>query len=332
MNRLFIVTVILLNLILLNFNTSMAYEREIKSISSTIAESISKSHKKTIAVLDFTDLQGNVTELGRFLAEELSVDLTIVAQGFEVIDRTHLKTILDEHKLSLSGLIDPKTVKKLGQIAGVDAIIIGSVTPFGDSVRAAVKVIATDTAKIIGAAKGDIDKTKVIEELLAKSIESGRSSSATAQSSGSSASKTARDGSRSFFDSPVLRIEVVSFEQSGPYFHLLMKHTNKGNQPLVIRAFEHREVTFLQDENDTQFPYITNYQAGRTNELELSDRGSTIELPPGGSRVISFNFSRSSSDKGKKYSFSSKYGYCFSSGHCLAHNPLFVSIKSIELQ
>ena len=52
---------------------SFAYEKEIKGISSTITESIAKSGKKTIAVVDFTDLQGNVTELGRFIAEELSV-------------------------------------------------------------------------------------------------------------------------------------------------------------------------------------------------------------------------------------------------------------------
>lgn len=98
----------------------------------------------------------------------------MIAKGFEVIDRTHLKSILTEHKLSISGLVDPKTVKKLGQIAGVDAIVTGSVTPFGDSIRVSAKVIATDTAKVIGAAKGDIAKTKPIEELLAKGIETVR--------------------------------------------------------------------------------------------------------------------------------------------------------------
>ncbi|MEW6001964.1 MAG: FlgO family outer membrane protein [Nitrospirota bacterium] len=174
MHRLFFTMFILLTFLLSHSNISMAYEKEIKSISSTVSESIVKSGKKTIAVVDFTDLQGNVTELGRFLAEELSVDLTTTAQGFEVIDRTHLKNILAEHKLSISGLVDPNTVKKLGQIAGVDAIITGSVTPFGDSIRATVKVIATDTAKMIGAAKGDIAKTKAIEELLARGIESAQ--------------------------------------------------------------------------------------------------------------------------------------------------------------
>lgn len=150
---------------------SMAYEKEVASLSSIAAESIAKAGKKTVAVVDFIDLQGNITELGRFISEELSVDLVRAAKGFEVIDRIHLKTILAEHKISMSGLVDPKTVKQLGQIAGVDAIITGCVTPFGDSIRVTCKVITTDTARVIGAGKGDIAKTKAIEELLARGIE-----------------------------------------------------------------------------------------------------------------------------------------------------------------
>jgi hypothetical protein len=82
---------------------------------------------------------------------------------------------LAEHKLSISGIVDQKTVQKLGQIAGVDAIVTGSITPLENSVRVVCKVIATDTARVIGAAKGDIAKTKAIEELLGKGIEVGAS-------------------------------------------------------------------------------------------------------------------------------------------------------------
>jgi TolB-like protein len=150
MHKLISIIFIVLSLLLLISNASIAYEKEIKTISTTIADGVSKAGKKTIAVVDFTDLQGNITELGRFVAEELSVNLTTMAKGFKVIDRIHLKTILIEHKLSMSDLVDPNTVKQLGKIAGVDAIVTGTVTPFEDSIRVSVKVIATDTAKILG--------------------------------------------------------------------------------------------------------------------------------------------------------------------------------------
>jgi TolB-like protein len=150
---------------------SFPYEKEIKNISSLLSENILKTGKKTVAVVDFTDLQGNVTELGRFLAEELSVALSEAGKGFEVVDRTHLKSLLKEHQLAQTGLIDPKTARKLGEIAGVQGLITGTITPFGDSIRVAVKVLDTETAKVIAGSRADIAKTKAIEELLAKGIE-----------------------------------------------------------------------------------------------------------------------------------------------------------------
>src|SRR5438046_1195241 len=88
--------------------TVPAFAQDMKPLSSYLAERIAASNRKTVAVVDFTDLQGNVTELGRFLAEELSVALAGNARTFEVIDRTHLKSILQENKLAATGLIDPQ--------------------------------------------------------------------------------------------------------------------------------------------------------------------------------------------------------------------------------
>ena len=157
--------------LLISAQFTLAYEKEIVSLSISMAEKISAAGKKTIAVVDFTDLQGNVTELGRFLPEEFSTALVNTGKGFVVIDRIHLKSILKEHKLSASGIIDPTTARKLGKIAGVQALITGTVTPFGDNVRVTVKILDTETAKIIGASTANIAKTKAIEELLARGIE-----------------------------------------------------------------------------------------------------------------------------------------------------------------
>jgi TolB-like protein len=147
-----------------------AYEREIKALASTLATSISNHGKKVIAVVDFTDLQGNANELGRFVAEELSGDLIGTAKRFDVVDRAHLKSIIAEHKLSMSGLVDPATIKKLGKIAGADALVTGSLTPFGDTIRISCKAIDTTTAKVIGVAKGDIAKTAALANLLKSGI------------------------------------------------------------------------------------------------------------------------------------------------------------------
>ena len=157
-------------LLLIQWAPAAAYEMEIENLSNTIAKQISKSsrkHLQRVAVVDFTDLQGNVTELGRFIAEELSINLARSEKQFEVIDRTHLKSLLEEHKFNMSGLVDPQTAKKLGKIAGVDAIVTGKLTPFGDNVRVSCTVISTATAKTLAAGKTSIAKTRTIEQLLA---------------------------------------------------------------------------------------------------------------------------------------------------------------------
>jgi TolB-like protein len=181
---------ILLAVLLLSQPT-LAYEQEVKQLSAQMAEAIAKSGKKTVAVVDFTDLQGNVTELGRFLAEELSTDLATAAKDFEVIDRTHLKSLLQEYKLASTGIIDPQSAKKLGEIAGVQALVTGSITPFGDSVRLSAKVLDVSTARMIGGFSADIPRTKAVEELLAKGINSsGAGAPSTASQSPASPSGT----------------------------------------------------------------------------------------------------------------------------------------------
>jgi len=182
----------LLTLLLVS-QSALAYEQEVKQLSAQMAEVITKSGKKTVAVVDFTDLQGNVTELGRFLAEEFSVALSSNAKEFEVIDRTNLKTLLQEHKLASTGIIDPQTARKLGEIAGVQALVTGNITPFGDSVRLSIKILDSATARVISGFSADIPRTKAIEELLAKGISGSANSGAPGEGAGEATRPPAAD-------------------------------------------------------------------------------------------------------------------------------------------
>ncbi|WP_420208104.1 FlgO family outer membrane protein [Candidatus Electronema sp. JC] len=161
-------------------SSAFGYEKEIEQLSAQMAEKIAGKGKKTVAVVDFTDLEGNVTQLDQFIAEEFSVALASAGKGFRVIDRTRLKSIIKENKLAATGLIDPATASKLGKIAGVDALVTGTLTPFGDNVRLTVKVLDSETADIIDSAKSNFAKTQAINELLGKEIppESANSASA----------------------------------------------------------------------------------------------------------------------------------------------------------
>lgn len=161
---------LLLLLLLGVSNPGLAYEQQIAAEAVALAEAAASAEASTLAVVDFTDLQGEVTELGRFLAEELSIALASEENGLRVVDRTHLKAILQENKLSATGLIDPKTARELGRIAGVQGLITGTVTPLGETVRLSIKVLDTETAQIMISTATDIPKTDAITELLRRGI------------------------------------------------------------------------------------------------------------------------------------------------------------------
>ena len=82
MRKILFTAIMMATLFLLQFGFSLAYDKGIRSISSALAENIARPSKKMIAVVDFTDLLGNVTELGRFLAEEFSVAFAGAGKGF----------------------------------------------------------------------------------------------------------------------------------------------------------------------------------------------------------------------------------------------------------
>jgi len=82
---------------------------------------------KRIAVLDFEDR--TYPGVGRSAANLLISNL-LDQRYYQIIERSELSKILMEHKLNLTGLIEEKTVKEVGKILGVDAIIMGNVTTY----------------------------------------------------------------------------------------------------------------------------------------------------------------------------------------------------------
>jgi len=140
-------------------------DAELSKLADNLATQVKDQGKKKVTVLDFTDLQGGSSELGKYIAEQLTVDLVMDKKGFSVLDRANLKSILAEHKLTATGLIDPDTAKKLGQFAGVDVIILGTITPKDQNIALTAKIITTDTAEIIGAAKATFKADSTVQQL-----------------------------------------------------------------------------------------------------------------------------------------------------------------------
>jgi TolB-like protein len=150
-------------------------DTELSKLADKLAAQIKEHGKKKVTVIDFSDLQGGATELGRYIAEQLTVDLVIGKTDFSVLDRANLKSILAEHKLTATGLVDPENAKKLGMFAGVDALILGTIIPKNEKINLNAKIITTDTAEIIGAARAEFKSDEIVQQLVSHPAAEGKS-------------------------------------------------------------------------------------------------------------------------------------------------------------
>jgi TolB-like protein len=121
--------------------------------------------KRRIAVLEFTDLQGQVTNFGRYLSEELITRL-YDSSKFKVVERQLLNKVIAEQKLSLTGVVDPASARKLGSVLGVDAIVSGTIADRGDSLKVNARLIDSETGEVFSAAATEIAKDKEVLALL----------------------------------------------------------------------------------------------------------------------------------------------------------------------
>ena len=54
----------------------------------------------------------------------------LIESGFKVVERAQLDQVLREHHISVSGYLSPETTRKIGEILGVDVLLLGEVTSY----------------------------------------------------------------------------------------------------------------------------------------------------------------------------------------------------------
>ena len=140
-------------------------DNSLSDLTTQITNSITEEGKKKIAVIEFSDLEGNVTQFGKYLAEELITRL-FRTKKFEVVERQLLNKVLSEQKLGITGLIDDESAISIGKILGVDAIVSGSITDLGKSLKVNARIISTETGKVFGVAGTEIVKDETVEKLM----------------------------------------------------------------------------------------------------------------------------------------------------------------------
>ncbi len=106
--------------------------------------------KKTIAVVDFEVIRGREKEAGRVTLEGLTSAL-IDSGHFTVVERSKLKTIINELELSLSGLTKEPPEKVMGKLLTADLILTGTLAEVGGTWDINLRLVNVRTGQAMAA-------------------------------------------------------------------------------------------------------------------------------------------------------------------------------------
>lgn len=120
-------------------SSSSASSAASSSTSASASSVAASSNRYRIAVLDFDDsavqssaqvIFGSKVDVGKGVSNLLDSRLAFNTKYY-VVHKYSLNSILQEQNLSNSDRMDNASAEKIGRLLGVDAVIVGSVTQFG---------------------------------------------------------------------------------------------------------------------------------------------------------------------------------------------------------
>jgi len=149
------------------------YQQPTKNENSEAIQEVGERMK--IAVFPFqTKGSFQNLDIGNVILDKMIT--SFVNQGrFNVMERAEIEKILKEQQLEMSGVVDASTAARVGKGAGLDAILMGSVSHSGSNVSVDARLIDTETANIITSKdaytyKTDAQSVKTLAENIAKQI------------------------------------------------------------------------------------------------------------------------------------------------------------------
>lgn len=153
-------------LVLLHPGPAGAFTAQVEQAAGEIAARLQQVGHQRVAVVDFTDLEGDSNRVGRLLADELSVALLAVDPGIQLVDRKKVDRLIEEIGFTAEGLTDPTTAQELGRMLGAEALVFGTVTSLGDSVRMTVKALGVESTRWLAASGVTLPMTSELRVLI----------------------------------------------------------------------------------------------------------------------------------------------------------------------
>lgn len=232
MKKLYLCSVIacVMSICLVTETVAADLESSLQDLSRKLSAQLVEKDVEKVAVVGFTDLNGYKSALGDFISEEV-VTALIIAGGFDVVERRELDRVLSEQSGYSDGIFDRSTTAELQKLLGIDALITGSITNLGRSVKINARAISVETAKAFAAASISLQKDETIESLLGQVASSGSSTPTPRGSSG-----FRQQSSDTYFKNSFLHVipTAVTLSADGEQLRVATEFRNITKEPINI--------------------------------------------------------------------------------------------------
>jgi len=161
-----------------DFNSSIKYSSEV--LKFVYEKEFAEQGKKKLAVINFTNENGDYSVLGKFAANTIQPGM-FSPKLFNLLERDQIESMLQELKFNQTGLVKTNDAKEVGKMAGADLVLVGSLAVKADDTGRKSLIV---TSKIVDVESSEVkaisnstcltneDLIKSYNELLPISIKS----------------------------------------------------------------------------------------------------------------------------------------------------------------
>ncbi|MDR2634055.1 MAG: CsgG/HfaB family protein [Treponema sp.] len=162
MKKIIPVGIFLLVLVFLSFTQDRSTDsNQSDTVSIQLAKVIREKGYLSLAVLDFLNSDGRVSELGKQFMDESITHLSNMNPAVKVVERQYINQIMNELDLHASGYINEKTAVGLGEMVGADAIVVGTLTKrTNTSIIINIRIVDIKTGIILSSITTEIKGSK----------------------------------------------------------------------------------------------------------------------------------------------------------------------------
>lgn len=150
---------------------------------------VSYGQGNKVAIPEVVDKEGNVSYAIRLMVRSSLTKAISEKQGYAAYDRVDIGALMEEHTFQRTGLVDDRTIRKLGEMTGCNLVLIAEVASIDrDNYYVSAKIVEIETARtkqiesaLMGASASSIQKG--CDELVCKLLGAARTTATTVSSS-----------------------------------------------------------------------------------------------------------------------------------------------------